>query len=231
MSQRLYIVHGWAYSIEPWADTVARLREHNVDVVQLRVPGLTSPSDAVWTIDSYVDWLAEQLEHEPEPIVLGHSNGGRIAMHFASKYPSRLKKLILLNSAGVEVDAETLSTKRKLFAKLSKIFGLLKYIPLMKKIVYRMLGSDYGLAPKNMQQTLANMLASDKDFDPSTVTAPTAILWGERDRITPPQMGRILHAAINDSTLQVFDGWAHAPYRTDPEQLAGAILAALGDKS
>lgn len=231
MSQRLYIVHGWAYSIDPWAETVARLRHNNVDVVQLKVPGLTSPSDEVWTIDGYVNWLAEQLEHEPDPIVLGHSNGGRIALHFASKYPNRLKKLILLNSAGVEIDSETLSTKRALLARLSKVFGPLKHVPFIRKVVYRLLGSDYGSAPKNMQQTLANMLASDKDFDASIVTVPTTILWGGSDRTTPPQMGRILHAAIKSSRLQVIDDWSHAPYRTHPDQLADTIIAALEEKS
>ena len=43
----LYIIHGWAYSIEPWQQTVDWLRENGVDVKQLRVPGLTEPSDEV----------------------------------------------------------------------------------------------------------------------------------------------------------------------------------------
>lgn len=230
MSRRLYIVHGWAYSIDPWEETVSLLRKQNIDVVQLRVPGLTAPSKDVWTIDDYVNWLEQQLENDPHPAVLGHSNGGRIALHFASKFPDRLSQLLLLNSAGIEIDSAQLSLKRKLFANLSNVLAPLKRIPLAKKIVYRLLGSDYGSAPANMQTTLANMLASDSDFDPSTITTPTSILWGRDDHVTPPTMGRILHAAIKGSSLDVIDNWAHAPYRTHPSELAEHIARVLREQ-
>ena len=227
MNKTLYIIHGWAYSIEPWADTVAALEKSGVIVKQLRVPGLTTKSDQIYTIDDYITWLEQELAGTEKPIVLGHSNGGRIAMHYLEKYPQSFSHLLLLDSAGIEVGSEKLSAKRKIFKLAAKILKPLKYIPGVRKIVYRLLGSDYGSAPKNMQATLANMLASDRGFTPSFITVPTTILWGEDDRVTPPAMAKKLHAAIQGSTLKLMPEWQHAPYRTHPKQLADEILTAL----
>ena len=224
---KLYIIHGWAYSIEPWQTTVDILREAGIDVVQLRVPGLTSPSDASWDIDGYVDWLHGELADAKHPIVLGHSNGGRIAMHYLATYPDHFKHLILLSSAGIEIDSGKLSLKRRVFRLATKILSPLKAIPLLRKIVYRLLRSDYGNAPKNMQVTLRNMLASDRTFDPSFISTPTSILWGEEDTVTPPRMGRKLHSLIHSSSFKLMPGWQHAPYRTHARQLANEIITIM----
>lgn len=221
---KLFIVHGWTYSIEPWDATVAKLRANGLDVVQLKVPGLTAASDKVWTIDDYIGWLADELKDEKMPIVLGHSNGGRIVMHYLEKHPNAFKQLILLASAGVEVGSERLSTKRKALKVAAKSLKPLKYVPGVKKVVYQLLGSDYGAAPPNMKKTLANMLASDRTFDPSFITTPTAIVWGRADRTTPLSMGEKLHGLIKTSTIEVHETWAHAPYTTHPDELAESLL-------
>lgn len=224
MIKTLYIIHGWAYSIESWQQTVDIVREAGIEVIQLRVPGLTSPSDKSWTIDEYVTWLDDELRGAVDPIVLGHSNGGRIAMHYLTIHPNRFKHLILLASAGIEIDSGSLSRRRRLFRVAAKALAPLKHIPLARKVVYRLLGSDYGKAPKHMQTTLRNMLASDHNFDPSHIATPTSILWGEADRTTPPRMGKKLHRLIRDSTFKLLPDWSHAPYRTHSQQLADEII-------
>lgn len=227
MKQTLCIIHGWAYSIEPWTSTVSVLRSKGYSVVQLKVPGLTSPSDQVWDIDGYVEWLSQELEGVDSPIVLGHSNGGRIALNFLKKYPGRFGKLILLNSAGVNLDNQKISLKRWLFRSLVKIFGFLKHIPLVRKLVYRILKSDYEDAPKNMKQTLHNMLESDKSLDISGIATTTSLLWGKADDVTPLAMGRKIASLLDNSHLREFDGWGHAPYRAHPYGLAVAIIEEL----
>lgn len=219
----LYIVHGWAYSIEPWQQTVDALHASGINVKQLRVPGLTAPSKDVWTIPKYVQWLDDELKDDPTPIVLGHSNGGRIAMHYDVAFPNHISKLILLSSAGIELASKQLSYKRRVFTAAAKLFAPLKHIPGSKKVVYRFLGSDYNDAPANMKQTLANMLESDAAFDATKVTAPTAILWGEVDHVTPLAMGKRLLASIKGSSFHSYAEWAHAPYKTHPYELSRAI--------
>lgn len=228
MSKKLYIIHGWTYTIQPWEKTVEILKNQGVDVVQLRVPGLTSPSQGVWTVASYVEWLKEQIADSGDFAVLGHSNGGRIAMNLLIKYPNYFPNLILLNSAGIYYPKETQSSKRKTARSLAKIGKPLAKIPGLRKIFYRLIGSDYGRAPENMKKTLSNMLESDKHFDPKRVRAGrVSILWGKEDKVTPLGMGEKLHEGISGSTFRSFDEWAHAPYISHPEELAEAIMEEL----
>ncbi len=230
MSSPLVIIHGWTYSIEPWSKTVALLQDAGVTVIQLRVPGLTSESSKVWTIDDYVAWLHEELQGIDSPIVLGHSNGGRIAMHYLVAHPGRFQKLILLSSAGIEVNSLQLSRKRRLFRTASKILAPLKRVPGARRVLHKLLGSDYGRAPEHMQKTLANMLASDRTFSPDSIETPTVILWGEADTTTPLAMGEQLARRLPHSTLHTYPDWKHAPYITHPEELSAAILQALEEK-
>lgn len=214
----LYIIHGWTYTVTPWAKTIELLDKQGIKVEMLHVPGLTAPSRKVWTIDEYVRWANQQI---PEgAVALGHSNGGRILLNLCSERPDKLKHLILLDAAGVYED----SGKRDLSRTLSKKFRFLKNIPGVTKIWHKLTGaSDYAQAPENMKQTLTNMLESDKKLDLSKVTTPTSIIWGADDTITPPHQAEIMHEKIANSTLEIHRGWTHAPYISHPGELAKAI--------
>ena len=98
-TKTLYIIHGWTYTVEPWAKTIAILEKNGIKVKMLHVPGLTSPSDKVWTIDDYVKWADRNLP--AGATALGHSNGGRILLNLCAQKPDKLNKLILLDAAGV----------------------------------------------------------------------------------------------------------------------------------
>src|ERR1043166_499473 len=98
---KIFIIHGWTYNLDRWTEFCQKLGDTGIELVQMHVPGLTEPSDAVWSIDDYVNWLHQKLAKEPKPIVLGHSNGGRIALAYCQKYPDHFKQLFLIDSAGM----------------------------------------------------------------------------------------------------------------------------------
>lgn len=224
-SHTLYLIHGWTYTTKHWARALSLLEKSGVDVHMLNVPGLTAPSKRVWTISEYVDWANENIPDGA--IALGHSNGGRILLNLCAKNPKKLKKLILLDAAGVYEP----SRKRDILRKLSKLASPLKKLPLLRKVFHKLIGaSDYDHAPENMKQTLTNMLDSDKSLKLEKVTTPTAILWGEADTITPPRQAKILHTKLKNSTLKIFHGWNHAPYLSAPVSLVDAILAVLNEQ-
>lgn len=220
--KKLYVIHGWTYTVEPWATTIKLLKEHNVEIEMLHVPGLTSPSDKVWTIDQYVEW-ADQ--HIPDgAVALGHSNGGRILLNLLSKKPEKLKHVILLDAAGIYEE----SKKRDVARKVSKALSPLKKIKPLRKVYHKLLGaSDYDRAPENMKKTLANMLESDKTLDFKPITTPASILWGRQDTVTPPRQAEKMHHRLSNSSLKFYDNWTHAPYICDPEGLAKAIHKVL----
>lgn len=214
----LYIIHGWTYTVAPWTRTIAMLEKKGLKVEMLHVPGLTTSSRKVWTIEEYLRWADRNIPDGA--IALGHSNGGRILLNLCSQKPEKLKQLILLDSAGVYEP----STKRDLSRGLSKKFGFLKKVPGFSKVWHKLTGTtDYARAPENMKQTLANMLDSDVKLDLVKVTTPTTILWGAADTVTPPRQAEVMHDEIPGSTLEIFPEWTHAPYISHPSELARAI--------
>ena len=219
----LYIIHGWTYTVEPWSTTLALLAKSGVRVKMLHVPGLTEKSNKEFTIDDYVKWADREIPDGA--IALGHSNGGRILLNLCAKNPKKLKCLILMDAAGVYEP----SRKKCLVEKVAKIGKPLKKIPMVDKVFHRLTGTtDYSRAPENMKVTLANMLASDKDLDFKKVTTPTYILWGKKDTITPPRQATAMYEKLPRAELKFYANWTHAPYISDPEGLARALITLMG---
>ena len=215
----LYIIHGWTYTVEPWKNTLEILRENGITVKMLNVPGLTEPSKKVYTIDDYVKWANQEIPDGA--IALGHSNGGRILLNLCAKKPKKLKHLILLDAAGIYEP----SRRKRLVERMAKIGKPLKKIPIIDKAFHKLTGStDYSKAPENMKKTLANMLSSDKDLDLSKVDTPTFILWGKKDTTTLPRQATEMYEKLPQAELKFYANWTHAPYISDPEGLARAII-------
>ena len=224
--KKLYVIHGWTYTVEPWTRTIQILKEYGIEIVMLHVPGLTSPSDKVWNIQQYVKWADQNIPDGA--IALGHSNGGRILLNLLSRKPGKLKHVILLDAAGIYEESKKRDTARK----VSKALSPLKNIKPLRKVYHKLLGaSDYDRAPENMKKTLANMLDSDKTLDFTNITTPATILWGKQDTVTPPRQAEKMHERLKNSKLYYYENWTHAPYICDPEGLAKAIYGVMRNKA
>ena len=232
LPERLYVVHGWTYTLEPWKDLVSALKTEGVEVVLLKVPGLTKRSRKVWTMPAYVKWLEGELATVRRPVIVGHSNGGRLLLNYCLAHPRKLRHLILLNSAGIP-PATTARLRARVLAVAAKLSGPLRRISLLRRIVYRLLGSgDYNAAPAHMKKTLANMLDSDYELLPrlAEIKTPVSLIWGEADQITPLRQGvRLRDLLTGASSLEVLPETGHAPYVSCPLRLKEAILKILKD--
>lgn len=220
--KELYIIHGWTYTIKPWDKTLEILKENGIKVHMLKVPGLTEESKKTFTIDDYVKWANQNIPDGA--IALGHSNGGRILLNLCAKKPDKLKLLILLDSAGIYEP----STKKKIVGWLAKLGQPLKKIPLMDKVFHKVTGTtDYSKAPENMKKTLTNMLESDKTLNIKDVTTRTYILWGKNDKITPPRQATKMYEELPNAELKFYANWTHAPYISNPNDLARALTTLM----
>lgn len=218
----LYIIHGWTYTVEPWRHTLAALRTLGVSVKMLRVPGLTEKSDKVYTIEDYVRWADQNIPDGA--IALGHSNGGRILLNLCAAKPDKLKYLILLDAAGIYEP----SLRKKVVKKVAKLGAPLKKIPLIDQAFHKITGStDYSKAPENMKETLANMLDSDQNLDFAKVTTPVMLLWGKKDTVTPPRQATAMYERLPHAELKFYANWTHAPYISNPKELAKALATLM----
>src|SRR5690349_2241588 len=69
-----------------------------LDGVAVDLPGFgaSAPPPAPWTTAEYAEWLAPVVDELAAPaVVVGHSFGGRVAVHLALCRPERIGALVL----------------------------------------------------------------------------------------------------------------------------------------
>jgi esterase len=100
--QPLIILHGLFGQSDNWNTLAKRFGENGFHVFTLdqRNHGL-SPHSEEWTYEAMADDLKEFIsEHQlKDPILLGHSMGGKTVMFFQLKYPNIAKKIIVADIA------------------------------------------------------------------------------------------------------------------------------------
>lgn len=210
----LIILHGWGGKPQRWEKLVKEIRTKNLRVV---VPPL--PVDKVRRTDDFADWLNEITRTRPPFFLLGHSFGGQIAINFAARYPHRIKKLILIGSAGIRYK----SVKARLFLPLAK---QLRFLPKKLKLFsYRLIGeTDYINSGPVMKETMKLILSEDQQINLKKIVAPTLLIWGENDRYTPLKQGQLMQKLIPNSRLEVFPRGSHGLPFTHFIELKNKIL-------
>ena len=105
----LILLHGTGASLHTW-DGWTPVLVHDFRIIRLDLPGfgLTGPApDSDYTVQAYVEYLAafaDALGIERFHLA-GNSLGGQIAWNFATRYPDRVMKLVLIDSAGYPKEA------------------------------------------------------------------------------------------------------------------------------
>lgn len=223
---KIFILHGWTYSIDKWLAFAGKLKSNNLDPAVLKIPGLTDKIDRPWIMEDYVNWLLGKVKNKKRKIILiGHSNGGRIAMAFSIKYPEKVEKLILIDSAGIYHDELYLKLKRGFFGIVAKTGRKFLKLKFAKDFLYFLVGErDYKEASENMKRTMINLLEWEKTFRPEEVAVPTVIIWGKHDGMTPVSDGKLLNEKIISSKLYIVNNARHSPQFSHPKEVSEIIL-------
>lgn len=216
--KQIVILHGWTHTLDKWIDFTKLLQTEGFTPDLLTIPGLTEESHEVWTLDKYVDWLHHKL-FQPV-ILLGHSNGGRIAIAFTAKYPELVSRLILIDSAGISHSELPLRMKRWVFGSMAKIGKRFTGSETLRKVLYLLAGEeDYQTASPSLRQTMVNMLEEDLTSSLKKIAVPTVLIWGKEDKLTPVSDGVAMSELITKSKLEIIPNARHAPFFTHPEEV------------
>jgi len=220
------IIHGWTYSLEKYKKIAELLTLKGLQTDILKVPGLTEKIDKPWNLDDYIDWLKNRIGKEKGKVVLiGHSNGGRIAGAYASKYPQKLTYLILIDSTGILHDEFHVKLRLLFFTTLAKIGKKISSSAILKNLLYKMAGeNDYKNATKDTKKTMTNLIKTDLSASLAKVTTPTLIIWGEHDKVTPLNDGKIMHQLIKNSKFHIIKSARHSPHFTHAQEVAEIIF-------
>ena len=223
---KIYLLHGWAVDTSnaaKWQPLIDQLAQADIEAVFLPLPGLSTQLNEVWNLDNYVAWVLEQLPREPI-VLLGHSFGGQIALRLAARYPSRVKQLILIGSAGIRNQSWQAKLKRSSFGLLAKLGKLFTTNQQARKLLYQLAREqDYFRADPLLRQTMSNVIKTDIQDEAAGLTIPTLIIWGGQDRVTPLWMGKKFNRLIRRSRLMVIAPAHHSPQFTHVGEVASLI--------
>ncbi|MEX2033079.1 MAG: alpha/beta hydrolase [Candidatus Colwellbacteria bacterium] len=226
-TMKILILHGWNYSTDKWAPCLKLLESHGARPELLKIPGLTAPIDRPWTLEDYVRWLKEKTGDE-KVILIGHSNGGRISLAFALKYPELVERLILIDSAGIRHRGGLIEIKRFLFGGLAKAGRRITASEKARNALHKLARvSDYKDATPEMRETMVNLISTDLTPELTKIKAPTLIIWGGEDRTTPPSDGKLMNKLIPNSKLHIIKDARHSPQFTHPHEVCEKIARAI----
>jgi pimeloyl-ACP methyl ester carboxylesterase len=182
----------------------------------------------------YLNFLTDSLKIDSF-YVMGNSMGGWVAWQMAVENPEKVKGLVLLGSAGYEMDkikAKAVNWLRLPFVVTALERGMPKSAS--EDAAIRCWATDSLIDPVEVQANNdfwnreGNLQAAFKianfNLVPDTaallaLNCPTLIVWGKEDEIVPSYHAEKFHRDIKNSTMIVYDPCGHVPQVEKAEQL------------
>jgi len=219
------LLHGWGDSLATWKDLQKELTEF-FQVLALDLPGFgnTETPKEVWDLDNYASFVAgllTKLGFNQPYAVIGHSNGGALAIRAASLGKLQPKKMVLLASAGVRTNNRIKRFILKIIAKTGNAatFWLPeRYRRALRKSLYGVAGSDMLMVPQ-LQDTFKKTVRQDVQGDAAAISVPTLLIYADGDDAVPLADGKQYQSLIKSSKLEVIARAGHFIHQDQPEQV------------
>lgn len=218
----LLLLHGLFGALSNFFDIIEHFKAtHKVVIPILPLYDLPLEESTVGGFVDYVERFVAWKNYD-KVIVMGNSLGGHIALIYALRNPEKIKGVVLTGSSGLfesamgdsypkRGDYEYIKKKAELtfhnpaFATKELVDELFDIVNDRNKVL-RVLTT----AKSAIRQNLAEEV--------SKITAPTLLVWGNNDTITPPFVGEEFHKLIPNSKLLFIDECGHAPMMEQPEE-------------
>ena len=227
---------GGQNAIEPWMETLAR----KYDVIVPEHPGWGS-STGIDHLDDVIDMAL--FYHDlfdalglASVNLMGNSFGGMLAAEISALSPSYVRKLVLVDAAGLWSDEAPLPD----------------YFIMTPGELAQALWADPEAAaarlpqvdPEDREAQARAMLTREKAMSAAgkfiwpipdkglkkrihRIKAPTLIVWGEKDGLIPPIYGLLFQKSIRTAKLVTIPNAGHVPMVEQPDAFVQAVTAFL----
>ena len=214
------LLHGWLTSLEtmrPIANSLAQNFEvYLIDVVGF---GKSDMPEHPLSSDDFGDFLEElvkKLKIE-NPILIGHSNGGRIIINAVGRGLVNPRKIVLIDSAGLKPKRSMKYYVKVGFFKTGKfILNLLPNTKAIKEFKEKLLNkvgsADYKASAPVLKETMKKILNEDQSKMLPNIKCPTLLIWGTLDKDTPISDAKKIEQLIPDCGLVAYSGSSHFSY-------------------
>lgn len=240
-SHTVVLVHGIGGSADDWGAQIPLLAErYHVLAVDLPGFGHSDGGSKHYTPENYAAVLHHLvgLRARTPVLLVGHSLGGAVALHYAASYPDTVQRLVVADVAGI---LHRLAYNKFLMGAwlhgrsdeprwssewLQSFVG--KFIEGMERFPFDsedMLDTPYGEGD-GAERRIAAMALLDADFTPllPRVAAPVLMLWGSADRTAPLRTAEVLLQRLPRAWLEIIDGAGHVPMAEQPQSFNRHLL-------
>ena len=204
------LIHGFQAGADLWfPHTFPAIAEH-YHVYALDLPGFGGSGQLRdYNLEAYGRFMNLFLDKLGLNAIqlIGHSMGGQVALATIAQNPDRVKRLILIASAGLPrtgppwmAPVTMLADKSTFeFALYPTIFRLMVQAKAMKPCI------------KMMREESVYPLLHN-------VTMPTLVIWGSRDRVVPLEYATLFARNIPNAKLTIMRGCGHRTFYQKPEK-------------
>lgn len=229
------MIHGFGSSLHTWDGWANGLEsEHRVIRYDLTGGGLTGPDPTGDYTDPralvVLGALLDALGVERASLV-GNSIGGRLAWRFASQFPDRVEKLVLVSPDGFASPGFDYGRQPEVPA----VMGVMK-IALPRVLLRMNLEPAYGEVSRLQEpvvtryrdlmrapgvrsallQRLEQTILDEPTEALRKVSAPTLLVWGQRDQLIPVSNAQDYLRVMPRARLVTFPDIGHVPQEEDP---------------
>lgn len=235
------IMHGWGCNISTVASISAAL-EDSMRVISIDLPGhgkSTEPplldDGKPWGVMEYADCVETLLKSLDiqNPALIGHSYGGRVAIVIGSRSP--VDKIVLVDAAGIKPKRSfKYYWKVYTFKTMKKILPVLVGNKKAQRIIERKRAksgsADYRQASPVMRMVMSRSVNQDLKHLLPKISAPTLLIWGEKDTATPLSDGQAMERLIPDAGLVKFPDAGHYSFLDNPAGFRAVVRSFLINK-
>lgn len=227
------LMHGWGCNHTTVA-SIANAINKNMKVYSLDLPGHGKSQEPPepWGTGNFatlIEKFIKTLEIE-NPVLIGHSFGGRVSILVASK--NKISKMVLVDAAGIKAHHSL-----KYYLKVYSFKTAKRILPFIlgkkqaDKIIDAWRGkagsADYRQSSPMMRAVMSICVNEDlKEVMPS-IKAPTLLIWGENDTATPISDAKTMERLIPDAGLVSFPECGHYSFLDNPGQFRAVIQSFL----
>jgi pimeloyl-ACP methyl ester carboxylesterase len=253
----LVLIHSAGASHAWWRWQIPDLsRNYRIVSYDVRGHGQSTPLERTGSVDGFSDDLQTLLNHIriKEPVLIGWSMGGMIAMQNCLNLPSSVNALILIATSGHRIPG----LKSRVYINyLQSLLNLLADFTQPRKFdrsaqqfprqnvwlelqIRKMLSAtaskdvfDWVLRDirENPRENYFKVIKSLWNWEAGDklrrIKVPTLILAGQNDTLVPARFSRMLHDIIPNSKLRVFENAGHYLVLEQPALVNAEILKFL----
>ncbi len=217
-------LHGWGTNIASWKPVSdAMSKKFKTYVIDFPGFGDSDKPDKSYTVEDYSKIVLEFITKKgiSNVILIGHSFGGRVIIKLTGKLGFKAEKIILVDSAGIRPKKKFKVKVRerifKIIKKCANIFlGKEKANKVINKYKNKLGSEDYKNADETMKEVFKNVVNEDLTEYLPNISAPTLLVWGDKDIDTPIADAHKMEELIPNAGLAIIPGTGHFSFLQNP---------------